>query len=56
LINLWHELPPGIHPPDNVTAVIEIPAGSRNKYELDKTSGMIRLDRVLYSAVHYPGD
>src|SRR6185295_2329633 len=56
LINLWHELPPGIHPPDNVTAVIEIPAGSRNKYELDKVSGMIRLDRVLYSAGHYPGD
>jgi inorganic pyrophosphatase len=56
LINPWHELPAGIHPPDNVTAVIEIPAGSRNKYELDKTSGMIRLDRVLYSAVHYPGD
>ena len=56
MINLWHELPSGIHPPDNVTAVIEIPAGSRNKYELDKTSGMIRLDRVLYSAVHYPGD
>ena len=56
MINLWHELPAGIHPPDNVTAVIEIPAGSRNKYELDKASGMIRLDRVLYSAVHYPGD
>ena len=56
MINLWHELPAGIHPPDNVTAVIEIPRGSRNKYELDKTSGMIRLDRVLYSAVHYPGD
>ena len=34
----------------------EIPRGSRNKYELDKTTGMIRLDRVLYSAVHYPGD
>src|SRR5437868_6879686 len=56
VINLWHELAPGIHPPDNVTAVIEFPAGSRNKYELDKTSGMIRLDRALYSAVHYPGD
>ena len=56
MINPWHDLPAGIHPPDNVTAVIEIPAGSRNKYELDKTTGMIRLDRVLYSAVHYPGD
>jgi inorganic pyrophosphatase len=39
-----------------VTAVIEIPRGSRNKYELDKASGYYRLDRVLYSAVHYPGD
>jgi len=36
--------------------VIEIPSGSRNKYELDKDSGLFRLDRVLYSAVHYPGD
>ena len=37
-------------------AVIEIPRGSTNKYELDKTTGMLRLDRVLYSAVHYPAD
>jgi inorganic pyrophosphatase len=39
-----------------VTALVEIPSGSRNKYELDKESGLMRLDRVLYSAVHYPGD
>jgi inorganic pyrophosphatase len=39
-----------------VTAVVEIPGGSRNKYELDKDSGLFRLDRVLYSAVHYPGE
>jgi inorganic pyrophosphatase len=39
-----------------VTAIIEIPAKSRNKYELDKKTGALRLDRVLYSAVHYPGD
>jgi len=56
MINLWHDVPPGHHPPDQVTAVIEIPSGSRNKYELDKQTGLIRLDRVLYSAVHYPGD
>ncbi|MBY0492377.1 MAG: inorganic diphosphatase [Gemmatimonadaceae bacterium] len=36
--------------------MIEIPAGSRNKYELDKETGHFKLDRVLYSAVHYPGD
>jgi inorganic pyrophosphatase len=41
---------------DLVDAVIEIPRGSRNKYELDKATGVIRLDRVLYSSVHYPTD
>jgi inorganic pyrophosphatase len=56
MLNLWRDLSPGSHPPDEVTAVIEIPFGSRNKYELDKHTGMLRLDRVLYSAVHYPGD
>ena len=39
-----------------VEVVVEIPRGSRNKYELDKEQGMFKLDRVLYSAVHYPGD
>jgi inorganic pyrophosphatase len=56
VINLWRDLSPGSHPPEIITAVVEIPAGSRNKYELDKESGLIRLDRVLFSAVHYPGD
>lgn len=36
--------------------VIEVPKGSKNKYELDKETGLLRLDRVLYSAVHYPAD
>lgn len=53
---MWRDLPPGPRAPEVVTAVIEIPAKSRNKYELDKESGLIRLDRVLYSSVHYPGD
>jgi inorganic pyrophosphatase len=52
----WHDLEPGAHPPDRVTAIVEIPSGSRNKYELDKATGLLKLDRVLYSAVHYPGD
>ena len=56
MLNLWHDLPVGVNPPESVTAVIEIPSGSRNKYELDKVSGMLKLDRVLFSAVHYPGD
>ena len=56
MINLWRDLPPGRSAPEEVTAVIEIPFGSRNKYELDKATGLMKLDRVLYSAVHYPGD
>lgn len=52
----WHDIPTGSAPPDAVTAVIEIPTNERNKYELDKQLGVFRLDRVLYSAVHYPGD
>jgi inorganic pyrophosphatase len=52
----WHDIPTGPRPPEELTAVIEIPTNERNKYELDKTLGIYRLDRVLYSAVHYPGD
>lgn len=52
----WHDIPTGRRPPDEVTVVIEIPTNERNKYELDKELGVYRLDRVLYSAVHYPGD
>lgn len=52
----WHDIPPGPRPPEVVTAIIEIPANGRNKYELDKELGIFRLDRVLHSAVHYPGD
>jgi inorganic pyrophosphatase len=55
-VNPWHDFPVGEDPPERVTAVIEIPRGSRNKYELDKKTGRFRLDRVLFSAVHYPGD
>lgn len=56
MIHPWHDLQPGSQPPEQVTAVVEIPSGSRNKYELDKASGLFRLDRVLYSAVSYPGE
>jgi inorganic pyrophosphatase len=55
-VNPWHDFPVGENPPERITAVIEIPRGSRNKYELDKATGQFRLDRVLFSAVHYPGD
>jgi inorganic pyrophosphatase len=52
----WHELEAGPRPPDLLNVVVEIPRGSRNKYELDKRTGMLRLDRLLYSSVHYPGE
>jgi inorganic pyrophosphatase len=51
-----HDLEPGAAPPDELNLIVEIPRGSRNKYELHKESGLIRLDRLLYSAVYYPGD
>jgi len=54
--NLWHDLPAGPRPPDELNAIVEIPRGSRNKYELDKETGLFRFDRILYSSVHYPGD
>ena len=56
MINLWRDILPGRSVPEEVTAVVEIPFGSRNKYELDKATGLMKLDRVLYSSVHYPGD
>lgn len=51
-----HDLPVGPNPPQELNAIVEIPRGSRNKYELDKKTGLLRFDRLLYSAVHYPGD
>jgi inorganic pyrophosphatase len=51
-----HDIPSGSAPPDELNLFVEIPRGSRNKFELDKESGLIKLDRLLYSAVYYPGD
>lgn len=50
----WHELSVGKNPPAQVNAVIEIPRGSRAKYEVDKESGLIKLDRVIYASMYYP--
>lgn len=52
----WHEVTVGDKSPEVVNAVIEIPKDSKLKYEYDKKTGMLKLDRFLYSAVHYPGD
>lgn len=50
----WHEVSPGENPPEHVNGIIEIPKGSRAKYEIDKASGLIKLDRVLYASMYYP--
>jgi inorganic pyrophosphatase len=55
-MNAWHDVSPGEGIPEKFTVYIEVPAESRNKYEMDKETGLIKLDRVLYSPVHYPGD
>ena len=54
--NSWHDVSPGDHVPKEFTAVIEIPLGSNVKYELDKVSGLLKVDRILYSAVYYPAN
>jgi inorganic pyrophosphatase len=50
----WHGLHYGEKAPLTVNALIEIPQGSRSKYEVDKDSGLLKLDRVIYSSFHYP--
>ena len=56
MINPWHDVNIGKEAPEYVMGVIEIPKGSKGKYELDKKTGMLLLDRVLFSAVHYPAN
>lgn len=55
-MNIWHDIDPKNIEPDKFTAVIEIPKGSKCKYELDKYTGLLRLDRVLYTSTHYPAN
>ena len=55
-MNLWKDIPTGPSVPQVVYAVIEIPKGSRNKYEYDKNNEAFALDRVLYSPIHYPAE
>jgi inorganic pyrophosphatase len=54
VLHPWHGIPAGEHAPRIVNAVIEIPQGSRCKYEIDKPSGLLKLDRVIYSSFYYP--
>lgn len=55
-MNPWHDVSFGEESPAIVQCIIEIPSGSKAKYELDKESGLLRLDRVLFSSVHYPAN
>lgn len=54
--NPWHSVEIGNNAPEVVNSIIEIPKGSKAKYELDKKSGLLKLDRVLFSSVHYPAN
>ena len=54
VLHPWHGVHYGDQAPVVVNALIEIPQGSRTKYEIDKTTGLLRLDRVVYSSFHYP--
>jgi inorganic pyrophosphatase len=56
MTHAWHDVTPGEKLPREFTAVIEIPMGSSVKYELDKETGLLRVDRILYSAVYYPAN
>ena len=54
--NQYMSIPAGANPPKVVNTIVEIPKGRRSKFEVDKRTGLIRLDRYLYSSSHYPGD
>ena len=54
--NLWHDIETGPDIPEKINVIVEIPKGSMNKYEYDKEHNIIKLDRVLFSPFHYPGD
>lgn len=56
MTHAWHEVTPGSEAPDVLNTIIEIPQGCKVKYELDKETGLLRVDRVLYSSVMYPAN
>lgn len=55
-MNIWHDIDPKRINSDDFFAVIEIPKGSKKKYELDKETGLLILDRILYTSTHYPAN
>lgn len=56
MLNLWHDIKPSRMKAEDFMAVIEIEKGSKNKYEMDKETGALRLDRILYTSTHYPAN
>ncbi len=56
MTNIWHEISPKRIAPEAFMACIEIPKGGKNKYEMDKDTGLLCLDRVLYTSTHYPAN
>lgn len=56
MLHAWHDVSPGKDLPRDFQAVIEIPLGSNVKYELDKPSGLLKVDRIIHSAVYYPAN
>ena len=55
-MSAWNQLPDERLRPDDFIAVIEIPKGSKQKYEIDESTGLLRLDRILYTSTHYPAN
>ena len=55
-MNIWHDFPAERISPEKFISVIEIPKGSKKKYEIDKETGMIFLDRILFTSTHYPAN
>ena len=55
-MNIWHNIDPKRISPNDFFAVVEIPKGSKVKYELDKETGFIKMDRILYTSTHYPAN
>ena len=55
-MNIWHDIDPARITPRDFIAYIEITKGQKQKYELDKATGMLILDRVLYTSTHYPAN
>ena len=55
-MNIWHDINPKRVTAERFHAVIEIPKGGKNKYEMDKETGMLKLDRVLFTSTHYPAN